>query len=152
MFKKFKSFFTRKQFEPVAHPIKATSNIDTYLDIDEWKQHVIQNAGWNDFDLGKSLGSIGSEQGIIIFDLESNNGARVTVEKDSQIAPFSITFGIYGLMFHTHFCSNKEDAVSYLKRTVSLIDKVFMLYDIPEIQRKTDWNESHNDLMEKLTE
>ena len=152
MFKKFKSFFIRKHFEPVAHPIEATGNIDSYLDIDEWKQQVIRYGGWNSFDFGKSLGSIGSEQGIIILDLESNKGARITVEKDSQIAPFSITFGIYDLMLHTYFCSNSEEAGSYLKRTVSLIDKILLLYDIPEVQREANWNQAYNNLMGKLIE
>jgi hypothetical protein len=38
-------------------------------------------------------------------DFENTCGARITIEKDGDISPFSVTFGIYGLMFHSFFCS-----------------------------------------------
>ncbi len=43
-------------------------------------------------------------------DEEYNNNARITIEKDGITAPFSITWGIYGLFCHTAFCSNLYSA------------------------------------------
>jgi len=45
---------------------------------------------WTDFDSGSSLGTRGSENGIIFRDFEHSSGARVTVERDGDTAPFSI--------------------------------------------------------------
>ncbi|MAW97055.1 MULTISPECIES: hypothetical protein [unclassified Leeuwenhoekiella] len=56
---------------------------------------------WNPFDQGNSIGTIGSEDGKILKDEENSFGARITLEENGSIAPFSITIGIYGLMFHT---------------------------------------------------
>ncbi len=61
---------------------------------------------WQAMDNGLTIETIGSENGKIIKDEESILGARVTIEKDGHIAPFSITCGIYGLFVHTAFCSN----------------------------------------------
>jgi hypothetical protein len=48
----------------------------------------------------------GSEGGTIVLDEEHGLGARITLEKDGAIAPFTITCGIYGWMAHTRFFSN----------------------------------------------
>lgn len=61
------------------------------------------NYTWIRFDEGKSIGQIGSEGGKILKDEENTFGARVTLEGKGDIAPFSITIGIYGVMFHTEF-------------------------------------------------
>lgn len=50
-----------------------------------------------------TVGEIGSEDGVIVADWETSDGARVTVEEDGRNAPFSITMGIYGCGFHTMF-------------------------------------------------
>lgn len=58
---------------------------------------------WHIFDSGKSIGLVGSENGVIIRDEEHPDGARITLERDTDIAPFAITCGIYGWMFHTRY-------------------------------------------------
>jgi hypothetical protein len=65
---------------------------------------------WKSFDGGSSINQIGSENGIIVKDEEHENGARITIEKNGYIAPFSITCGIYGLFAHTAFCGDEQEA------------------------------------------
>ncbi|MGV3659158.1 MAG: hypothetical protein ACO1TE_03215 [Prosthecobacter sp.] len=58
---------------------------------------------WSVFDDGKSIGTRGSEGGVITHDEEHTGGARITIEREGGIAPFSITCGVYGWMCHTRF-------------------------------------------------
>lgn len=51
-------------------------------------------SGWSSFDEGHSLGTRGSENGIILRDEEHIEGARITLERDGDNAPFSVTMGI----------------------------------------------------------
>jgi hypothetical protein len=70
---------------------------------------------WYSVEDGKTLGQVGSENGIIIADEEYNNSCRITLEKDGKIAAFCITCGVYGLMCHTVFSGNEIDARSKYK-------------------------------------
>jgi hypothetical protein len=72
--------------------------------------------GWISFDNGASIGQCGGENGIIVRDEEHVDGARITLERDSHIAPFSIPFGIYGWMVHTCFFSTQQRAEADFKR------------------------------------
>ncbi|EFK95230.1 hypothetical protein LDC_2762 [sediment metagenome] len=65
---------------------------------------------WYQVDNGATIGTKGSENGEIQIDEEHSAGARLTLEKDGDIAPYAITSGIYGSFFHTTFLSNEEDA------------------------------------------
>lgn len=49
----------------------------------------------------QNIGKRGSEEGIIISDLEHSDEARITIEKDGLTAPFSVTLGVYGGLMHT---------------------------------------------------
>jgi hypothetical protein len=64
---------------------------------------------WYPFDDGSSIGTEGSEKGVILCDEEHSKGARITLERDGS-APFAITCGIYGWMVHTRFFSNLPEA------------------------------------------
>ena len=50
---------------------------------------------WNLFEKGKTINKRGPEEGITLKDEEHNDGARITLEKDGSIAPFSITCLLY---------------------------------------------------------
>ncbi len=107
---------------------------------------------WTNFDSGKTIGTTGSENGKIISDIESANGARITLEKECGNIPFAITLGIYGLMFHTHYESDFEKANEYIMQTKFKINKIFDLYDAP-VERRTDYwqtklDKKMNDLCE----
>jgi hypothetical protein len=65
--------------------------------------------GWTAFDDGKSRGKSGSEGGTVRRDEENDLGARITLEEGGSIAPWSITCGIYGWMFHTRFFGTEEE-------------------------------------------
>ncbi len=65
--------------------------------------------GWAAFDDGNSLGTSGSEGGTIRRDEEHDLGARITLEEGGSVAPWSITCGIYGWMFHTRFFGSEEN-------------------------------------------
>ena len=67
---------------------------------------------WMPFDSGLSIGTVGSESGVIIDDFEHESGARITIERDGSTAPFSITCGIYGWFCHTRFFATLEEAQS----------------------------------------
>jgi hypothetical protein len=69
-------------------------------------------ASWHPFKEGKTLGSPGSENGVILRDEEHEDGSRITLERDSPTAPFAITCGIYGWMFHTRYLGSEAEAIS----------------------------------------
>ena len=64
---------------------------------------------WQPFDDGRTIGTPGSETGIILRDDEHVDGARITLERDGA-TPFAITCGIYGWMMHTRFFGTEADA------------------------------------------
>lgn len=65
---------------------------------------------WYPFESGNSLGSCGSEGGVIILDEELDAGARITIEHGGKDAPYAITCGVYGCMVHTRFFSTEAEA------------------------------------------
>src|SRR5689334_8546907 len=65
---------------------------------------------WNSFDTGHTIGQAGSENGIIVRDEVFQDHARITLERDSTIAPFAITCGIFGWMVHTRYFANRAQA------------------------------------------
>jgi hypothetical protein len=99
---------------------------------------------WHPYDNGNTLGTKGTEEGAILRDEEHGRGSRITLERETVIAPFAITCGIYGSMFHTTFASNEAEAIqkydemkvwldrmlgddvteeAYLKRLQEFVDK-----------------------------
>lgn len=58
----------------------------------------------------------GSEGGGIVRDEEHTDGARITIEEGIDIAPYSITCGVYGLMCHTRFFGSRDEADSEFEK------------------------------------
>ena len=79
---------------------------------------------WSEFEKGTTIGINGTEGGTIFLDHELDESARITIEKDSDVAPFSIVLGVYGLMFHTIFCSSEEEARNKTKELKILIERL----------------------------
>jgi hypothetical protein len=67
---------------------------------------------WKPCKEGRTLGTQGSERGIILRDEEHDLGARVTLEQGGTTAPYSITCGIDDSMCHTAFASDRQEADS----------------------------------------
>jgi hypothetical protein len=73
---------------------------------------------WRSFENGETVGTRGSEDGLILLDEEHPLGARITLESEtrsgsgtkSRSIPFAITCGIYGLFFHTRFFTYESEA------------------------------------------
>ncbi|MGP8187674.1 MAG: hypothetical protein ACLQKY_16555 [Terracidiphilus sp.] len=68
------------------------------------------DSSWQPFENGSTLGQTGSEAGTIVRDEEHALGARISLERDTYVAPFAITCGIYGWMLHTRFFGSQEEA------------------------------------------
>jgi len=94
---------------------------------------------WHLFEDGKTLGQVGSENGIIIADEEYEKSCRITIEKDGYTAPFSITCGVYGLMCHTVFSESELD-INNKYETIK-----------QELQAFINSNDDENDWCEKFT-
>jgi hypothetical protein len=95
---------------------------------------------WYAFENGKSIGQHGSESGSIIRDEEYSDGARITLERDGQTAPFAITCGIYGWMVHTRFFRTESEAQSEfesMREELSRIIGTIPLADDPEVDSKS---------------
>ena len=107
---------------------------------------------WIVFEDGKTKNTVGSENGLIIFDEEYILGARITVEKETDIAPFSVTFGIYGLMFHTDYFSDYEKAETKVKIFKIRIEETISHLSIGENDRNINWRENYNLMLDKLIE
>jgi hypothetical protein len=70
---------------------------------------------WRVYEDGQTLGTRGSENGVIVADEENEAGARITLEKrrafpGSKRPPFAITCGVYGAMMHTCFFADEAAA------------------------------------------
>lgn len=95
---------------------------------------------WYAFDNGKSIGQRGSESGSIIRDEEHQDGARITLERAGQTAPFAITCGIYGWMVHTRFFGTESEAESEfesMRAELSRIISTIPLAADPEVESKS---------------
>jgi mRNA interferase RelE/StbE len=65
---------------------------------------------WQSFDRGHTIGQVGSENGLIIRDEVFQDQSRITLEKDSTVAPFAITCGVFGWMVHTRYFGDQTQA------------------------------------------
>jgi hypothetical protein len=71
---------------------------------------VTSETQWRPFVRG-SPNAPGSEGGNIMLDEEHKNGARITLECKTHVAPFAITCGIYGAFFHTCYFADEIEAL-----------------------------------------
>ncbi len=94
---------------------------------------------WKAFEDGLTLGRPGSEGGRIMRDDDYVDAARITLERDGTVAPFAITCGIYGWMFHTRFFSDQDDAdTEYERMKLALAAIVAIIPNVndPEIRQR----------------
>lgn len=137
---------------PKAFKLASQTDNEAVVEIASLLLQKLNNHNWSAFENGMTIGTKGSERGIIILDIEHSNGARVTLEKECGNIPFAITLGIYGLMFHTHFESDNKQAYEYVELKKNQINKVFELYDIAEEKRDSYWDDKHHKLMHILAD
>lgn len=106
---------------------------------------------WNNFDNGQSIGTSGSENGIITADISHIFGARITTEKNGNIAPYSLTIAFYGLMFHTEFCGNELESKEIMNSLKEKIEVVINHHGTLEESRDSEWNEKLHSLLIDIT-
>ena len=95
--------------------------------------------GWQPTENGGTLGTAGSEGGVILRDEEHDLGARITLERHCSIAPFAVTCGIYGWFFHTRFASTETEAeYSAMSSRLEVILDLIPLEGDPQKQAATE--------------
>jgi hypothetical protein len=109
-----------------------------------------QISNWADIE--ETIGENGSESGKIIYDVEHDKGARITIEKETDIAPFAVTLGISGVMFHTDFFSTEIEARNFVFESMRKIENLFKHLEMPANQQDENWKEIYNRLVEKIAE
>jgi len=103
-----------------------------------WKKSI---DSWHQFETGKTVGTRGSEDGLIIKDEEHEQGARITLEKETKHAPFAITCGIYGWFFHTCYTGSKQEAMNAFEEMRYRLAIILSMIPVAEDQdevRKTN--------------
>jgi hypothetical protein len=108
------------------------------------------NNNWYPFDAGMSIGQSGSESGKIIEDIENINGARITIEKGASNAPFAVTLGVYGLLFHTYYSGMETQARLFANESKNRIEKLLEHISISQDQQDNLWKEIYNKLVEQI--
>jgi hypothetical protein len=96
---------------------------------------------WSPFEDGATIGQSGSESGTIARDEEHSMGARITLERNSQSAPFAITCGLYGWMVHTRLFDGEAAAYSQyqsMKETLATIAAMIPGEDDPQAEQRRD--------------
>ena len=78
--------------------------------------------------------------GSIVADCEHELGARITIERDGDIAPFAIICGIYGWFVHTRFFSTRVDAETECAAMQTAMDAIIQTIPLatdPECDAKS---------------
>lgn len=97
--------------------------------------------GWEQMNTGATMGQPVTENGVIICDEEHNLGSRITLERGCDHAPFAITCGIYGWMFHTRYLSDETTALAEVGRMKEGLVAILALIPHatePEVDAKID--------------
>lgn len=76
----------------------------------------------------------------------------MTLEGKGDIAPFSITLGIYGLMFHTEFLSTLEQSQKFFDWYKAKIEMILDHYDVEEKNRDYSWETRQNEMMHEIVD
>lgn len=87
---------------------------------------------WAALEGGATVGTVGSESGIIVRDDEHPLGARITLERGSRNAPFALTCGIYGTMVHTTYAGSDSEAAT---RFDAMRERLSLLLAVPDDDR-----------------
>jgi hypothetical protein len=101
---------------------------------------------WSDYDEGYSVGTVGANGGAIVRDEEHESGARITLEEESSFAPFAVTCGIYGWMFHTRYFADETEASNEYDRMKDDLSEILAKIAAEEDQDE----ETQNKIVEEI--
>ena len=107
---------------------------------------------WRPFDNGSTITKDNLDGPAIILDIENIDGARITIERNGAKRYFEITFGIYYVMFHTHFERSVENAYIYVRLTKKRIETVIDHYNVEENNRDDEWYSTRDILLNELVQ
>lgn len=90
-------------------------------------------SGWRPLDGGRTVGTIGSENGVILIEEEHPDGALITLEQCERYC--AVTCGILGGMVHTSFCDRSKEAgmCHYLAMRQDIEDFITSDYELEDV-------------------
>ncbi len=103
---------------------------------------------WCNFAEGSTIGHEGSESGQIVLDEEHPDGARISLERATTIAPFAITCGIYGWFFHTRYFSDEAEAKREFHSMKAALEQIIEGLPVTSAE-ESDTNSEKKDAMER---
>jgi hypothetical protein len=103
------------------------SIVRSEVKLSQGKEFLFAVAGWHPYENGATIGSPGSERGLIVLDDQHPANARITLERDGETAPFAITCGLAGWFFHTVFFSTEDEAQNAFKSMKAALEHIIVL-------------------------
>ena len=79
---------------------------------------------WLPFESGKTIGTKGPHEGSIVIDEEHTAGARLTLERKGEIAPFAITVAIYGSLLHSVFAALESETMQLCETLKEVLERI----------------------------
>lgn len=103
-------------------------------------------SNWHEYDEGYTVGTVGGDGGAIVRDEEHKSGARITLEEEGSNAPFVVTCGIYGWMFHTRYFADEAEAGEEFERMKNDLDELTEAVPAEEAADEETLNEFSEEL------
>jgi hypothetical protein len=94
-------------------------------------------SNWFAFNDGRSVGTVSSEEGVILRDDAHIRGARITLKRGASY--ISVSCNIYGWMDHTRFFSNVSEAEREFNSMKSALEKVITVFASPTLNERMAW-------------
>ena len=102
---------------------------------------------WLPYEEGKTIGTTGSEEGVILRDEEYAGDIRITLEQGAGTIPFAITCGISGWMAHTCYCGDKDEADNVFEEMKVELTRI---YDVIPYESDPDKEERRPKVIEEM--
>jgi hypothetical protein len=81
----------------------------------------------------RTVDPVSGDGGLVVSDETHSLGARITLERDTNAAPWVITCGIYGLLVHTVFRSDEATARETFDQMKAELERILALPDQGEM-------------------
>ncbi len=110
---------------------------------------MVKGTNWYDYDEGYSIGTSGSDGGLIARDEEHDFGARITLEEDGSSAPFTVTCTIYGWMSHARFFPDESEANREFDEMKTDLERILII--VPADETDAD-EETLDEISDEISE
>jgi len=102
---------------------------------------------WTPCENGSTIGTAGSESGVILRDEEHEMGARITLEECGH-PPFAIIYGVHGMTTHTAFAATETEAGDAYEAIKAEIEALLDL--MPEADAEPEAKERFHEAISSL--